>query len=208
MIIGISGKIGSGKDTVGKIIQYLTIKSDNKIVEALHETKEIDIIKFLDKWNGNQSDWQIKKFAGKLKQIVSILTGISVEDLEKQEVKDRLLGEDWTRYGYADGFSDVYKDGVKVVTMMNKECSKERYEDAISSGNAAVIVEESEKDKDLLKMTIGGIQPAQEVTVKIQLIKKLEIEAGAYALRIPTAYFIKFGNEKIGINKGIKESEL
>ena len=48
----------------------------------------------------------------------------------------------------------------------------------------------------------------QEVTVKIQLIKKLEIEAGAYALRIPTAYFIKFGNEKIGINKGIKESEL
>ena len=131
MIIGISGKIGSGKDTVGKIIQYLTIKSDNKIVEALHETKEIDIIKFLDKWNGNQSDWQIKKFAGKLKQIVSILTGISVEDLEKQEVKDRLLGEDWTRYGYADGFSDVYKDGVKVVTMMNKECSKERYEDEL-----------------------------------------------------------------------------
>lgn len=24
MIIGISGKIGSGKDTIGKIIQYLT----------------------------------------------------------------------------------------------------------------------------------------------------------------------------------------
>ena len=57
-------------------------------------------------------------------------------------------------------------------------------------------------------MTIGGIQPMQEVTVKLQLIKKLEIEAGAYALRIPTPYFIKFGNEKIGINKGIKESEL
>ena len=40
----------------------------------------------------------------------------------------------------------------------------------------------------------------QEVTVKIQIIKKIEIEAGAYALRIPTSYFIKFGNEKIGIN--------
>jgi hypothetical protein len=57
-------------------------------------------------------------------------------------------------------------------------------------------------------MTIGGIQSMQEVTVRIQLIKKLEIEAGAYALRIPTAYFIKYGNEKIGINKGVKKFEL
>lgn len=78
--------------------------------------------------------------------------------------------------------------------------AQEKYEDAIAAGNAALLVEESEKDKDLLKMTIGGIQPMQEVTVKIQIIKKIEIEAGAYALRIPTSYFIKFGNEKIGIN--------
>lgn len=28
MIIGISGKIGSGKDTVGKIIQYLTTNKE------------------------------------------------------------------------------------------------------------------------------------------------------------------------------------
>jgi len=86
--------------------------------------------------------------------------------------------------------------------------AKEKYEDAIAAGNAALLVEESEKDKDLLKMTIGGIQPMQEVTVKIQIIKKIEIEAGAYALRIPTSYFIKFGNEKIGINQGIKEADL
>lgn len=73
MIIGISGKIGSGKDTVGKIIQELTMNSYH------------------------QSPWQIKKFAGKLKQIVSLLTGIPVKDLEKQEVKDRVLGEEWSK---------------------------------------------------------------------------------------------------------------
>jgi hypothetical protein len=50
-------------------------------------------------------------------------------------------------------------------------------------------------------MTIGGIQPMQEVIVSLQIIKKLDIEAGAYSLRIPTAYFIKFGNVKNGINK-------
>lgn len=83
--------------------------------------------------------------------------------------------------------------------------AQERYEDAIAGGNAAVLVEESDKDKDLLKMTIGGIQPMQEVTVRLQLLKKLEIEAGAYALRIPTSYFIKYGRSDEGakVNQGI-----
>jgi hypothetical protein len=40
-----------------------------------------------------------------------------------------------------------------------KEKAKEKYEDAISRGNAAVMAEESEKSKDILKMTVGGIQP-------------------------------------------------
>ncbi len=71
-----------------------------------------------------------------------------------------------------------------------------------------MLVDESEKDKNLLKMIIGGIQPMQEVTVTLQLIKKLEVEAGAYALRIPTTYFIKYGkNDKNDVNKDIKEDE-
>lgn len=42
--------------------------------------------------------WEIKKYAGKLKEICSILTGIPVADFEKQEVKDRVLGEEWDKY--------------------------------------------------------------------------------------------------------------
>lgn len=90
MIIGISGKIGSGKDTVGKIIQYLTSDDCSK--------KCLGLLKLGYNIEGyHNSNWQIKKFAGKLKLIVSILTGISVEDLEKQEVKDRVLGKEWDR---------------------------------------------------------------------------------------------------------------
>lgn len=70
MIIGINGKIGAGKDTVGTIIQGLLLT------------------------NKNQSS-EIKKFAGKLKQIGSILTGISVEKFEDQEFKKTLLGSEW-----------------------------------------------------------------------------------------------------------------
>lgn len=73
-----------------------------------------------------------------------------------------------------------------------------------------MLVEEDEKDKDLLKMTVGGIQPAQEVKVTIVMIKKLEIEAGAYCLRIPTTYFIKYGNASTGaqVNVGIPAKEV
>jgi hypothetical protein len=41
-------------------------------------------------------------------------------------------------------------------------------------------------------MTVGGIQPMQEVTVNLQLINKLDIEKGSFALRIPSCYFINF----------------
>jgi hypothetical protein len=70
MIIGINGKIGAGKDTVGTIIQGLLLTNKNQSCE-------------------------IKKFAGKLKQIASILTGISVEKFEDQEFKKTLLGSEW-----------------------------------------------------------------------------------------------------------------
>lgn len=94
MIIAISGKIGSGKDTVGKIIQYLELQSTYPNV-----WKNNSFEKFLDFPNSHtwESNFEIKKFAGKLKQIVSILTGIPVGDLEKQEVKDRVLEEEWDR---------------------------------------------------------------------------------------------------------------
>jgi len=42
-----------------------------------------------------RSDWKIKKFAGKLKQIASILTGIPVENFEDQEFKKTILGSEW-----------------------------------------------------------------------------------------------------------------
>ena len=95
--------------------------------------------------------------------------------------------------------------------VIEKQKAHEKYEDALASGNAAVMVEESDKDKDLLKMSIGGIQPAQEVNVRIQLLKHLEIEAGAYCLRVPTSYFIKFGNAAEGgpqVNIGVPISKV
>lgn len=99
MIIGINGKIGSGKDTVGKIIQYLTSESGDP-----NSFRYRSYAEFLSKGGGSAlrnfdqhyvSDWEIKKFAGKLKQTASLLTGIPLEKFEDQEFKKSLLGEQW-----------------------------------------------------------------------------------------------------------------
>jgi hypothetical protein len=67
MIIGINGYAGSGKDTVGTILQ------------------QID----------RDSHWEIKKWAGKLKQVAELLTGIPIEKFEDQEFKKTNLGKQW-----------------------------------------------------------------------------------------------------------------
>ena len=67
MIISVSGKISSGKDTVAEIIKELS--DDRK--------------------------WEVKKWAGKLKEVATLLTGIPKEKFEDQEFKKTELGPEW-----------------------------------------------------------------------------------------------------------------
>ena len=87
-LIGISGKIGSGKDTAAEIIQHLT------------NPMGLDMFPY-----------EVKKFAGKLKTIASILTGIPVEKFEDQEFKKQYLGEDWNYQ--IDQFNPIQKMTVR-----------------------------------------------------------------------------------------------
>lgn len=61
MLIGISGKIGSGKDTVGKYLRAIFIPLNNPR-HTFEEFKEYP------RWI-NADDWQIKKYADKLKKL-------------------------------------------------------------------------------------------------------------------------------------------
>jgi dephospho-CoA kinase len=88
MIIGINGKIGSGKDTVGNIIQYLTAEDTGQFcLGRIQSGKSIE--------GHHNSTFEIKKFAGKLKTIASLLTGIPVEKFEDQEFKQKHMGLQW-----------------------------------------------------------------------------------------------------------------
>jgi len=124
-IISISGKIGSGKDTVGKIIQIIT---DNPQLGN----------KGVEEWLSRElykGKFEIQKWADSLKDIVCILIGCTREQLEDHKFKDTPLGEEWIRYSYADGFykNYFYKNGEETMTtVMNAiPCSKERYEEEL-----------------------------------------------------------------------------
>lgn len=87
MIIGINGKIGSGKDTVGKIIQWLT--------KPELDGQYIGFQTYDDATLERLSPFKIKKFAGKLKQIASLLTGVTVDKFEDQDFKKLDMNAEW-----------------------------------------------------------------------------------------------------------------
>jgi hypothetical protein len=74
MIIGINGRIGSGKDAVGEIIQKLMLTT-----------------------YGDHT-WKIKKFADKLKDTVCLIIGCTRKQLEDRDFKEKELGEEWWYY--------------------------------------------------------------------------------------------------------------
>ena len=94
MIFGIKGVIGSGKDTVAKMIQYYyACKIGRKDIEPY-----LSLGNFLYENNENgfddnfaMSGYEIRKFAYKLKQIAALILNCNVEDFERQEFKDSIM---------------------------------------------------------------------------------------------------------------------
>ena len=90
-IISISGKINSGKDTVGKIIQYLCSRENATFQAwsiAQNNCKSDIVNKFY------QGGWCIVKWADKLKDCVCIILGCTKEQLEDRDFKETELNEE------------------------------------------------------------------------------------------------------------------
>ena len=90
-LFGIGGKANSGKDLVGRIIQCLTAKyTSEEILDILSKDGDYLSLPFSDETN-----WEIKKFADKLKDIVCLLIGYTRKELEDRKFKEKVLGEEW-----------------------------------------------------------------------------------------------------------------
>ena len=92
-LIGLSGKKGSGKDLVTRIIQIIDFHPELNTKEILNRIDDTDY-DYID------SGYKNKKFAYKLKKITCDLTGISMKQLEDPKYKGMTVSEftgmDWS----------------------------------------------------------------------------------------------------------------
>jgi hypothetical protein len=175
MIIAISGKIGSGKDTVGNIIQYLTGTFNNG---SQKDNKICDVINY-DEFSNRRKNhhyfkhsWEIKKFAGKLKQITAILTGCTVEELESQDFKNKELGEDW-QYILNNNFKPVnietFKDDEVFKGNPNRFIKKYTYRDLLQKIGTDCMRDIIHENVWVNALMVNYLPPHQSLDNKVEM---------------------------------------
>tara|TARA_R110000851_G_scaffold97156_2_gene210682 strand:+ start:14853 stop:15677 length:825 start_codon:yes stop_codon:yes gene_type:complete len=120
MIIGISGKKGSGKDLSGMILQALT----NKLTtfDGMEVITEEDVAYKI--WDS--PTFKNVKFADTLKNFICVLLGCTREKLEEREYKESVLPEVWWywRLERESGYSTVLKPYKEATGTKNYELIK------------------------------------------------------------------------------------
>ena len=101
MILGLSGKIKSGKDTVGQMIIDLTKKKHVDYVTDDHGMHGFEDVSYIP-------TFKIRKFADKLKQVASLLTGIPRDKFEDQDFKASLMDSEWAQPSYKKQYPEPY----------------------------------------------------------------------------------------------------
>ena len=147
MIIGINGKIGVGKDTVGGIIQYLTFCKDYNETDVSYDDFTNSV--------GWIPTWKIKKFAGKLKTVASLLTGVPVEKFEDQEFKKQPLGREWCFKDSVAGYGEQWQE--MSVRMFLQKLGTEALRDGLHTNvwcNALFSNYSTEVNYDFLNMSV------------------------------------------------------
>jgi hypothetical protein len=94
-IIALTGRAGSGKDTVASIVQELY----------------------------PELNCQIKGFADKLRQVASLLTGIPAEEMKKQEVKALEGGPEWDNMTLRTFLQKLGTDAIRDGLHANSWCN-------------------------------------------------------------------------------------
>lgn len=81
--------------------------------------------------------------------------------------------------------------------IMKKEKAEEKYDDAISSGDAAYMLQYDKDTQDLLTMKIGALLPEKSVTVKLGVVIKLEVVDKSYALLLSPTFTPRYVNRAL-----------
>lgn len=93
MIVGISGKKQSGKDSICKIIQALDVytKDYGTPIDFVKECLMTERLAELELFRDITSRWEKHSFAEKLKECAAIILNCSVESFEQESFKNQVI---------------------------------------------------------------------------------------------------------------------
>ena len=117
MLIGISGKIGSGKNEVADMISFLGFRNANGTFQQFREAQDIrnTFLRAKDWWNAEQTLPYIHAFATNLKKCLAVCTGINFHELEDRNVKSSEIS--WLGISYRQ-LLQQFGEGIR--TTVNK----------------------------------------------------------------------------------------
>ena len=86
-----------------------------------------------------------------------------------------------------DGFTHMMETRVE-----ERQKVEAKYEDAVASGQTAVMGGLVKGHADMVRINIGNFPPKSEAVLTVYYYQTLEVEDLSYCLRIPTAYIPKY----------------
>ena len=85
------------------------------------------------------------------------------------------------------GFQATIDDRTIVAEIQEKQEARDTYDDAISSGHSAFLLEESDESSDIFQVSVGNLPPKKSATVKLSFVTELAVEeAGKVVFALPT----------------------
>lgn len=85
------------------------------------------------------------------------------------------------------GFQATIDGRTIVAEVQEKDEARNTYDDAISSGQSAFLLEESDESSDIFQISVGNLPPKKEAIVELRFVTELAVEAeGRVVFVLPT----------------------
>ncbi|KAM4807751.1 von Willebrand factor A domain-containing protein 5A-like [Rhinophrynus dorsalis] len=128
---------------------------------------------------GISVDVQVKGFVA---DVSATLKYKNVEEKAVEAIFVFPLDEDSAVYSF-----EATVDGQKIVAdLQEKKQARETYDEAISKGQEAFLLEEDESSGDIFSCNVGNLSPGQEAEVTLSYVQELSLEAdGAVRFVLP-----------------------
>ncbi|XP_068682232.1 von Willebrand factor A domain-containing protein 5A-like [Montipora foliosa] len=85
------------------------------------------------------------------------------------------------------GFKATVDGRTIVAEIQGKEEARDTYDDALSSGQSAFLLEESDESSDIFQISVGNLQPKKEALIELRFVTELSVETeGRVVFVLPT----------------------